>query len=125
MHSVRCSVTRTVMLGLLVVHGALVHGAHSTPFVQSATARRGLSGVIGDTTFQAIAGARIHVVGSDARAETIHDGTFLLPLQPGRYLVEVAHAAFAQQLIGVTVPADSGRRLALWPSPSLNLSTFR
>ena len=61
MQSVRCSVTRTVMLGLIVVHGALVHGAHSTPSVQSATALRGLSGVIGDTTFQAIAGARIHV----------------------------------------------------------------
>ena len=67
--------------------------------------------------FQAIPGARIHVVGSDARAETRHDGTFLLPLQPGRYLVAVAHAGFAQQLIGVTVPADSGRRLAAWLSP--------
>ncbi len=99
------------------VYLQMVRVAHSMLSVQSTTAQRGLSGVIGDTSFQAIAGARIHVVGSDARAQTSHDGTFLLPLQPGRYLVEVAYPSFAQQLIGVTVPVDSGRRLNVWLSP--------
>jgi len=78
----------------------------------------GLSGVIGDTAYRAIAGAKVWVLASDKRAESDSTGAFYMDLKPGRHMVRVERPGYGSKLVSVTVPKDSGRRVMVWLSPA-------
>jgi hypothetical protein len=77
------------------------------PVVSSAS-RGGLSGVVGDTAFNAISGANVRVVGHGQRASTDSTGAFYIPLQPGRYVVTIEQPGFDYKLMSVIIPPDGG-----------------
>jgi hypothetical protein len=93
-------------------------GSVDLPAVVTSARRGGLSGVVGDTAYNAIRGAKLWVLTSDRRAETDSTGAFFMDLKPGRYLVRVERENFGTQLVSVTVPKDSGRRVMVWMSPA-------
>ncbi|HEX8945850.1 MAG TPA: carboxypeptidase-like regulatory domain-containing protein [Gemmatimonadaceae bacterium] len=97
---------------------SLIPYMRGLPPVVSAAARGGLSGVIGDTAYNIVAGAQISVMASDRRAVSDSTGAFFLDLKPGRHLVRVKAPGFASRLVSVTIPNDSGRRMVVWLSPS-------
>ncbi len=88
--------------------------------------RGGLSGVIGDTSYVAIPGAKVRVMGSSATpVETDSTGEFFIPVKPGHYLVELTRAGFRRQMVSVTVPDNEGRRVNAWLTPQLGGSNPR
>jgi hypothetical protein len=95
----------------------LVPVPHTLAPVISSVARGGLSGVIGDTAFDIVQGATISVLGSTHRTISDSLGKFYLDLHAGRYLVRITHDGFVARMMGVTIPSDSGRRIAVWMVP--------
>ena len=89
----------------------------SLPSMITTADRGGLSGIIGDTAYRAMAGVRVTVMGTSSTALTDSTGAFFLPLKPGRYMVRLDLAGHARQLIGVTIPENEGRRIAAWMAP--------
>lgn len=88
------------------------------PSVTTSARRGGISGVIGDTSYRAMAGVTVQVLGSSmGSASTDTLGEFYLPVKPGSYMVSLDRPGYRRQLIAVTVPADSGRRVAAWLAP--------
>jgi hypothetical protein len=77
-----------------------------------------LSGVIGDTAFNAVRGAIVYVIGSGRRTLTDSTGTFFLDVKPGSYMVEVTRTGFARKLLSVKIAEDSGRHVTVWLIPS-------
>jgi hypothetical protein len=88
------------------------------PPVITAAARGGLSGVVGDTSFQRLGNAQIEVVAGGRAVKTDSAGEFYVPLKPGKHMVRVSRLGYATRLVSVTVPRDSGRRMQVWLSPS-------
>lgn len=84
----------------------------------STAERAGISGVIGDTGYRAVPGVTVKVLGSGVGATTTDSaGEFFLSAKPGHYMVKLDRPGYQTQLIGVTVPNDSGRRVAAWLAP--------
>ena len=81
-------------------------------------ARGGLSGVIGDTSYRALAGVEVRVMGSPHTARTDSSGSFFLPVKPGRYFVMLKRDGYAYQTVSVIVPETQGRKIAAWLVPS-------
>lgn len=94
------------------------------PVVTSA-ARGGLSGVVGDTAYGALAGAEVRVIAGDRQAVSDSLGAFYIDLKPGRYALRVSRPGFTPRLVSVTVPRDSGRRVVVWLTPSSPASAGR
>jgi hypothetical protein len=92
--------------------------ARALPAVVSSAARGGLSGVVGDTAFQSLPGAEVRVLGKDMVAETDSGGAFYLPVREGRYMVSITKPGFADRVVGVTIPSDSGRRITAFLQPA-------
>jgi hypothetical protein len=86
------------------------------PIVSSA-ARGGLSGVVGDTAFRPLAGAKVQVVGHSDMTRTDSIGTFYIPVRPGNYTVAISQQGYEFKIVGVTVPPDSGRRITAYLTP--------
>ena len=93
-------------------------GPFTLPTIVSSAARGGLSGVVGDTAYKIIEGARIWVLASDRRTESDSTGAFFLDLKPGRYMVRVERPGYGSKLVSVTIPRDSGRQVTVWLTPS-------
>jgi hypothetical protein len=91
---------------------------HALPPVITATKRGGLSGVIGDTAFGIVPGAQVTVLGTAHHALSDSAGLFHFDVHPGKYMVRVTRQGFASRMMSVTVPPDSGRRIAVWLMPS-------
>jgi hypothetical protein len=89
-------------------------GPVTLPSVVSSAVRGGLSGVVGDTAFNAIPAAQIWVLASDQRTRSDSTGAFFLDLKPGRHMVRVERAGYGSKLLSVTIPRDSGRRVMVW-----------
>ena len=100
-----------------VVRFEMKRTAFSLPSRITTASRGGLSGIIADTGFRAMPGVRVRVSGESVDVLTDASGQFFAPLKPGKYLVRLEREGFARQLIGVTVPPDSGRQLAAWMIP--------
>jgi hypothetical protein len=75
--------------------------------------RLGLSGVVEDTQRHPIAGARVSVTGAGREVSTDSVGAFYVEVRPGRYLVRILHDGYADRVVGVRVPPDSGRRIVV------------
>jgi hypothetical protein len=93
--------------------------------VVTTIARRGLSGVVGDTSFNALAGAEVHVLGKDAFVQTDSLGQFYIPINSGSYVVRVKQPGFADRLVSVIVPDDSGQRIHVMLEPSIRRPSIR
>ena len=80
--------------------------------------RGGLSGVVGDTGYNIIQGAQVHVISTDLHAATDSMGRFFLDVKPGKYMVNFTAPGYASRLMSVNVPGDSGRRIVAWLAPT-------
>ena len=85
--------------------------------VVTTVARGGLSGVVGDTAFNALPGADVELLGHASRTVTDSTGSFFMAVRPGRYVVRVRDAGFADRLVSVVVPDDSGERIRVNLAP--------
>ncbi len=111
--------TRRVVVGANggTMRFTLIAVPHALAPVISSVPRGGLSGVIGDTAFNIVEGATIKVVASDREATSDSLGKFFIDLHPGGYMVRVTRDGFVPRLVSVTIPNDSGRRMAVWLEP--------
>ncbi|MEX2152084.1 MAG: carboxypeptidase regulatory-like domain-containing protein [Gemmatimonadaceae bacterium] len=107
-----------------VARFALVPYVRSLPPIVSSSRRVGLSGVIGDTAYGALKDVEVSVVGGGRRARSDSTGSFYLEVHPGRHIIRVKHAGYASQLVTVTVPKDSGRRMLVLLKPTLRDNSF-
>lgn len=89
----------------------------SLPPAISSAARGGLSGVVGDTGYRAIAHAEVRILGKPERATTDSLGQFFFPVGPGRYVVAIRQEGFQDKIVSVTIPADSGRHMTIVMPP--------
>ena len=94
------------------------------PVVTSAS-RGGLSGVVGDTAFNALAGADIRILGKDVYTKTDSLGQFYIPIGAGSYLLRVKQPGFVDRLVSVIVPEDSGQRIRVTLAPPTRPLTLR
>ncbi|MBY0490581.1 MAG: carboxypeptidase-like regulatory domain-containing protein [Gemmatimonadaceae bacterium] len=86
------------------------------PAMTSVASELGLSGIVGDTTYRAILGAKVQVLGTGLVAFTDSLGQFRLPLKPGSYMVRIEAKGFRGQAVGVSIAPDAGRKItALLP----------
>ncbi len=97
---------------------ALMPLARALPAMVSSAVRGGLSGTIADTGYNALSGALVKVNSKALLVETDSVGSFFLPLPPGSYVVAIRKEGFANRVVGVTVPQDSGRHLTAFLSPA-------
>lgn len=73
----------------------------------------GLSGVVADTAYQPVAGALVSILGNALSTTTDSSGRFFLPATAGRHMIHIAKTDYNERVVGVSIPADSGRHLAL------------
>jgi hypothetical protein len=83
----------------------------------------GIHGVVGDTSFQPIAGAFVRLVGGGMHTETDSLGRFHLPAKPGTHTLLISRVGYDGKLVSLTVPQDSGRRVTAWLSDVTHLPT--
>jgi uncharacterized protein (DUF2141 family) len=95
----------------------LVPLKYSLPPIVTAAERGGISGVIGDTAYEVIAGAKVQIVSTKREATSDSTGQFFIDAPPGRYMVRVTREGYGPKLVSVTVPSDSGRRILVWLRP--------
>jgi hypothetical protein len=108
----------TVSAGGGVVRIEMTRVAATLQSMITTANRGGLSGVIGDTSYKAIAGVTIKVLGSGVgSAFTDSTGEFFLPVKPGHYMIRLERTGYARQLLSVTVPDREGRRISAWLTP--------
>jgi hypothetical protein len=84
-----------------------------------------LSGVVGDTSFNALSGVEIRVMGHEQYAATDSTGAFYIPIKPGSYLLSVRQPGFGYRLVSVIVPPDSGQRIRVNLAPTSHALTMR
>ena len=101
-----------------VVSFSLAPGVRALPPVVTSVPLGGLSGVIGDTAYDIVAGAQIAVVASDKRTLSDSLGRFHIDLHTGKYMIQVTRDGYRSRLVSVTIPNDSGRRMTVWLTPS-------
>jgi hypothetical protein len=97
-----------------VARFCLIPEPRELPIMVASAKRLGLSGVIGDSNYKAVEGAEVRVVGAGQHVLTDSAGLFHLPLPKGTYPVWISKPGYARQLVSVTIPADSGRDIAVW-----------
>ncbi|MBL0169977.1 MAG: carboxypeptidase regulatory-like domain-containing protein [Gemmatimonadaceae bacterium] len=95
----------------------MIRFSTSLPSMVTVATQGGLSGVIGDTAYHALAGVVITAVGGSQIAKTDSTGAFAMPLKPGRYLIRLERDGYLRQTMGVTIPETEGRRIAAWLAP--------
>lgn len=95
----------------------LVPMPRALPAIVSSADRLGISGVVGDTAFQAVPEASVRLLGNGKEASTDSLSGFYLPAEPGKYMVRITKRGFIDKLVSVTVPTDSGRRITAWLQP--------
>ena len=79
--------------------------------------RGGLSGVIADTTFNALSNVSVVVIGAREKTATDSAGKFFVPLKPGSYMLRLEREGYERQIVGVSIPKDEGREIAAWMKP--------
>ena len=107
-----------------VARFCLVPEPRGLPPVISSVKGGGLTGVVGDAQLKPLEGAEVRALGAGEHATTDTAGGFFLDLKRGTYAVVASKDGYGEQLIGVTIPKDSGRQVALWlGAPMRNANT--
>lgn len=74
----------------------------------------GVRGVVGDRSYQPVAGATVEVVGRELRGTVSPEGMFALPQTPGApLLLRVRAPGFEPRLVSARVPADGSIELSV------------
>ncbi len=97
-----------------VVRLKLTQLERGLPAVITTASRGGLAGIVADTALRALGDATVKLMGTSYSAKTDSAGRFYFAAKPGSYLLRVERTGYARQLIGVTVPANEGREVAVW-----------
>lgn len=97
-----------------VVRLKLTQLERGLPAVITTASRGGLAGIVADTALRALGDATVKLMGTSYSAKTDSAGRFHFAAKPGSYLLRVERTGYARQLIGVTVPANEGREVAVW-----------
>lgn len=84
------------------------------PPVITTAARGGLAGIVSDTSLHALRDVDVKLLGTSQSARTDSAGRFFIAAKPGSYLMRVERGGYARQLIGVSIPANEGREVAVW-----------
>lgn len=84
------------------------------PAVITTASRGGLSGVVADTALRALRDANVKLLGTALAGRTDSSGRFYLAAKPGSYLLRIERDGYDRQLLGITVPANEGREVAVW-----------
>jgi hypothetical protein len=92
----------------------LIPEPRALPAIISSVARGGISGVVGDSTYEVLRGAEVRAVAGGEHAVTDSAGGFFLDLKAGTYVLTVKKEGYGTQFISVTIPKDSGRQVAVW-----------
>jgi hypothetical protein len=93
--------------------------------VVTTVARGGISGVVGDTAFNALVGAEVRVVGKGKVTATDSLGSFYIPIEAGSYLLRFKQTGYAERLVSVIVPKDSGERIRVTLAPPTRALSLR
>ena len=93
--------------------------------VVTTVGRGGISGVVGDTAFNALVGTEVRVVGKGMLAVADSTGSFYIPVEAGSYLLRFKHGGYAERLVSVIVPKDSGERVRVTLAPPKRPLTIR
>jgi hypothetical protein len=104
---------------------ALVPLTHELLPVVTSAARGGLSGVVGDTSYRALPNTRVKVLGQGEWDYTDSVGGFFIPVRPGTYTVAFQRDSFADRVVSVIVPEDSGRHITVTLKPPSAPRTIR
>ncbi|MEP6618294.1 MAG: carboxypeptidase regulatory-like domain-containing protein, partial [bacterium] len=96
----------------------IVPVVHLLQPVLTNSARGGLSGVVGDTAYNVLAGAEVWVITSGQKVFTDSTGKFFMDIHPGKYMIRVSREGYGARMMSVSVPEDSGRRVVMWLAPT-------
>jgi hypothetical protein len=88
-----------------------------------ASERPGISGVVGDTAFEPIAGAFVRLMGEGDHVETDSAGRFYFPAKGGTHTLAISKVGYDPKLVSVNYPADSGRKVTVWLNDVTHLQT--
>jgi hypothetical protein len=82
--------------------------------IQVDVSRRGISGVVGDTGYRALAGATVELLGARRQVRTDSAGRFAFDdLKPGHYMLRVARAGYRTRLVGADL-TGAGREYSIF-----------
>lgn len=95
------------------VFGLLPTARSLAPVISIAT-RGGLSGRVGDTSFRALPGATVRILGHTQVTTTDSLGEFFIPLKAGSYTASVTQPGYDFRLVSVIIPPDSGRSVTVY-----------
>lgn len=99
------------------VHIQMIRFGQAMDTRLTVASRGGLSGVIADTTLKALANVTVTVVGGNAKVKTDSLGKFYVPLKEGSYMLRIERDGFDRQVVGVAIPKEEGREIAVWLNP--------
>jgi hypothetical protein len=97
-----------------VVRICMAVATRPLPAMLSSASRLGLAGVVADASHRPIPGAEVRIIGNGMRTTADSAGAFFLSLRPGHYAVTVSRPGYGTEMLGVTIPPDSGREIAVW-----------
>lgn len=104
--------------GETVVNVELEDAPQRLDAVVTAATRTGVFGVVGDTAFNVLVGARVSLAGRVGESVTDSTGAFIIdPVRAGANLLEVRAYGFRPRLVSFTVPPNGGVQLAVWMTP--------
>lgn len=84
------------------------------PAIVTSAPRGGIQGVVGDTALALVRGAEVRLLGENQLTYSDSAGGFFFPAKPGPYSIAVKKEGYGTQVVGVTVPKDSGRKIVVW-----------
>lgn len=93
--------------------------AHQLDAIRTSVEQTGVFGVVGDTAYEVVAGARVHLTAGVLVARVTNElGQFAIDtVKPGANLLEVQKEGFKPRLVSFTQPAKGGTKLAIWMMP--------
>jgi hypothetical protein len=93
--------------------------AHQLDAIRTTVEQTGVFGVVGDTAYEIVAGARVNLTGGVGVTRVTNAlGQFAVDtVKPGANLLEVTKEGFKPRLISFTQPAKGGTKLAIWLTP--------
>ena len=108
-----------------VARFCLFQDIQSLPTMITSVSRGGITGVVGDSALALVKGAEVRVFGENMFALTDSAGGFFFPVKPGEYTLAVKKKGYGPQIVAVTVPKDSGRKIVVWlGSPPRNPNRY-
>jgi len=93
--------------------------AHQLDAIRTTVAQTGVFGVVGDTAYEVVAGARVHLTAGamDVRVTNALGQFAIDTVNPGANMLEVVKEGFRPRLVSFTQPAKGGIKLAIWMTP--------